>query len=169
MKTKTPPTKIIDNFFEAPLLWKEYAKSQKYDYFKDLPGLLRTETLEKLDYDVFQTLGLLLIQHIPDRYKFENLFSFFRIANKEFQEGYIPPQDPFFNIAGVIFLNEQSPKNTGITLYDEKPELDPTVTVENRYNRCVIYPISQLVKHENTFGDDVNNSRVTLEFFGRVI
>lgn len=161
--------KIIDNFFEAPLLWKEYAQNQKYDYFKELPGLLRTETLNKLDVDVFQSLSSLIIRHIPDRYQFEKLFSFFRLSKNDFQEGYMPPQDPYFNVAGVIFLNDMTIENTGITLYDENPDLDPTARIENRYNRCVIYPISQLIKHENTFGDNNNNSRITLEFFGKAI
>lgn len=169
MKIKNIPIKIIDNFFEAPLLWKEYAQSQKYDYFKELPGLLRTETLDNLDFDVFQSLSSLIIQHIPDRYQFEKLFSFFRLAKNDFQEGYIPPQDSYFNVAGVIFLNDVFLENTGITLCDETPDLDPTIKIENRYNRCIIYPITQLIKHEGTFGDNNDNSRITLEFFGKAI
>lgn len=169
MKTKKTPIKIIDNFFEAPLLWKEYAQNQKYDHFKEMPDLLRTESLDKLDFDVFQSLSFLLISHIPDRYRFEKLFSFFRLSKNDFQEGFIPLQNLYFDVAGIIFLNDESPKNTGVTLYDETPELDPTIKIENRYNRCILYPTTQLVKHENSFGDRNDNSRITLEFFGKTI
>lgn len=161
--------KIIDDFFEAPLLWREYALKQEFKCFENTPDLLRTDSLDRLDLDVFQSLAHLLIKHIPGRNKFENLFSYFRLANREFEEGYLPPRDLFFNMAGTIFLNIESPVGTGLSLCEDNLNLESTVQIENRYNRCILYPISQIAKHEKSFGKNEYDSRLTIDFFGRAI
>jgi hypothetical protein len=61
------PTIVVDNFYEDPLLWREFALDLKY--FKgnrgNWPGL-RTDLLHNVNYDIFQILKFkhLFIHHL---------------------------------------------------------------------------------------------------------
>jgi hypothetical protein len=59
---------------------------------------------------------------------------------------------------GVIYLNPDPPANTGTILTD-------VATVENKYNRYVMYDATKRHAIENSFGNDINNARLVLTHF----
>jgi hypothetical protein len=68
--------------------------------------------------------------------------------------------------AGVIYLTPNPPKNSGTTLHDDDGKLEHIV--DNVYNRFVFYNGSILHGVQNTFGDNINNGRLTITIFGNI-
>jgi hypothetical protein len=66
--------------------------------------------------------------------------------------------------AGVIYLNETPKENSGTTLHSDNGNL--ISIVDNVFNRFVFYRGSILHGVQDTFGDNINNSRMTITIFG---
>ena len=62
-------------------------------------------------------------------------------------------------MAGVIYLSENAPKNSG-TLIENKDGY--IIEVENIFNRLVLYSSDLLHRPNRHFGSDINNSRLVL-------
>jgi len=69
--------------------------------------------------------------------------------------------------AGVIYLYPTPPKNSGTTLHLDNGEM--THKIENQYNRFVFYRGDILHGVEDTFGNDINNGRLTITIFGDIL
>jgi hypothetical protein len=64
--------------------------------------------------------------------------------------------------AGVIYLNPNPPKNSGTIL---RIPGNGEVTVENKFNRMVLYKAFLIHRPESGFGDTIDTARLTIPFF----
>ena len=64
--------------------------------------------------------------------------------------------------AGVIYLTPKPKPHSGTILYNKE---NMQTNIENRYNRLVAYNSKITHSPGYTFGDDINNARMTLTFF----
>jgi hypothetical protein len=200
MRILPQPIKVVDNFFEAPDLWRHYALKQSFskDEKSTWPGV-RTTTLDQLNLDLFNKFASLLITHVHDKNSFSLLKINFASVDGSYNLGWLHQDEPHFNIAGVIFLDKLASPNTGISFYEkisntdinfndaffEELKTDPaernkfisskteqreyfkkTMTVENNFNRCVMFAPNVWHAADGYFGDTLENSRLTITFFG---
>ena len=195
------PTFVIDNFFEAPDLWRKYAIEQKF-YKGDRgnwPGE-RTELLSVLNKDLFDTVENKLLDYFPQFVKFSESDITFQIIGEDYGQGWIHTDDIEHDVAGFVYLSPNSPQNTGSTIYndqhdwnaekftklflddvnneirttdkvmhkyrqEQRQKFTPSITIENQYNRCIMFDPSKWHSANNFFGDTLDNSRLTLVFF----
>jgi hypothetical protein len=121
------PTIVIDNFYEEPDLWREYALSQEF-YKGDRgswPGL-RTKLLHELDDNIFRvTLRKLLMVMAQYGYsEFLELQTAFQMIDGTYGRGWVHDDDPKLNIAGVIYLNKEAPLDAGTTIYKDQNDFN---------------------------------------------
>lgn len=194
------PIKVIDNFFESADLWRHFALKQQYerDTASTWPGI-RTAAINDLNETLFHSLANKLISHIHAKTSFLHLKTNFALVDKSYNLGWIHQDEPFYNVAGVIFLNPSPPKNSGISFfteidkdnenyaksaYEENNEIPDNrikfldikkqqrslfkrnMYVENMYNRCVMFAPHNYHAAEEYFGTDIQDSRLTITFFG---
>jgi hypothetical protein len=69
--------------------------------------------------------------------------------------------------AGVIYLNPNPKENSGTTLHNDNGEM--MYNIENKYNRFIFYQGNILHGVLDTFGDNLENSRLTITIFGDTI
>lgn len=138
------PTIVVDNFYNEPNLWREFALDQKF--FKgnrgNWPGL-RTELLHTLHYDLFQ-ITLKKILFVLKDYgitQVNELQTGFQLIAEEYGRGWVHDDDPSFQYAGVIYLSKDAPIGSGTTIYEDSVDFDG-----DRYNKM--------------FETDVNNASV---------
>lgn len=112
------PVKIIDNFLEAPQLWRHFALKQEFfnDDTPNFPGKY-TLSIQDINETLFHSIASKLIKHLQGYSYFEELQISFRIADKTFGNGWIHYDDPKFNVAGLIYLNEDPPAESGTIFY----------------------------------------------------
>lgn len=168
-RTISQPIKIVDDFLEAPFLWRYYALKQ--EYIKDESGHpgKKSKTLDVLNESLFHQFASKLILHCCGKTKFERLkINFASITNED--EKANPHQDePFYNIAGLVYLNPEAAKNTGTAFYSLKDgNLITNLTVENVFNRMIIFKPDIWHGPMDFFGNDLKTSRLTITFFGIV-
>lgn len=127
------PTIVIDNFYENPDLWREYALDQ--EFFKgergSWPGL-RTELLHKLNRELFDVVSHKLMQ-VLSGYGFKGyteLQTGFQIIDETYGRGWVHDDDPKLNVAGVIYLNPEAPLGSGTTIYDDAPDFNGEIYSE---------------------------------------
>jgi len=165
---------VIDNFFKNPLNIRKIALKSNF-YTKDnhpgnigsFPGF-RTKYINEINIKLY---NLLLKRQLDNVKKFLDItnyteywtkFSFSytnknvpKIEHQDFIEGWNGFKKFF---GGVIYLNENPPKNTGTILKDVK-------IVENIFNRYVMYDATKLHSIENSFGETLYDSRLVLTHF----
>lgn len=124
MRILNQPIKIIDDFFESPSLWREYALDQEYSK-SDIPVDLgiQSKELNILNMNLFDSLASNLIVHIHDRSTFKFLKVNFVSTNENYNLSWIKKVDNFFNIAGIIFLDYTQAK-TGIEFFHQTKDLN---------------------------------------------
>ena len=112
------PTKIVDNFLEAPQLWRRYALKQEFyvDDPSNFPGKY-SKPLQDISVNLFHSFANKLIQHLQGYSYFEDLQISFRLADKSFGDGWIHYDDPKFNVAGLVYLNIDPPIDSGTIFY----------------------------------------------------
>jgi hypothetical protein len=167
-RTLLQPLKIVDDFFEAPFLWREYALKQEYT--KDQSGYpgVKSKTLDDLNLNLFHDLASKIIVHTGKK-SFERLkVNFVSAIESDTPQILGPHQDElFYNVAGVIYLNENAPKNTGTSFYGRYPQgLTKTIVAENVFNRLVIFHPSMWHQPDGFFGNCLDNSRLIITIFG---
>jgi hypothetical protein len=64
-------------------------------------------------------------------------------------------------MAGVVYLSENPPDNSGTTILIN----NETIEIENVFNRAVFYNSRLMHKPTGYFGNTIDNSRLTLNFF----
>lgn len=114
------PLRVIEDFFEVPKLWRSFALEQEYypPEFDVFPGQ-RTKTLDELDKDAFYSFARTLQRNIPRCSGFHHLSARFHSVDETYIKGWIHDDDPNINLAGLIYLNENSPLGTGTSFYDD--------------------------------------------------
>jgi hypothetical protein len=65
---------------------------------------------------------------------------------------------------GVIFLNKNPKPDSGVVLYETSLG-HPMHIIENKYNRLLLYNSGYFSAEQNGFGDSIDDSRLTLNFF----
>lgn len=119
------PTIVVDDFFETPSLWRHFALSQ--EFFKGERGTwpgLRTSMLHDLSTELYNILEYKLLQYLPQFKKFHKIESTFQIIDETYGNGWVHDDNPEHTVAGVIYLNENPPLNTGTTIYLDGHEVN---------------------------------------------
>jgi hypothetical protein len=200
MRTLKQPIKVIDNFFEAPELWRHYGLKQSYstDNSATWPGV-RSTTLDQLDMELFNSVASTIMKHMHDKQYFSLLKINFALVDGSYNIGWMHQDEPKYNVAGVIFLNKLAPVKTGLSFYtriannnqdyngmffkelkadlidrdpfvkfkeEQRTQFKLNMTVENVFNRCVMFPPDQFHAADGYFGTSFDDSRLTINFFG---
>jgi len=160
--------KIVDNFLESPGLWRAFALDQ--EYAKDQSGYpgKKTKPLDDINDKLFHTLAGKIIKHTNGKEGFQRLkIQFTYSTAEEFKENN-HQDEPFYNVAGVIYLNENAPLNTGTQFLDldKQGNLIETLVIENMYNRMIIFDPKKWHAMKGSFGKDIMTGRLTITFFG---
>jgi hypothetical protein len=72
-------------------------------------------------------------------------------------------KDSYSKYAGVLYMNPSPPPSSGTLIYDDKSNI--IATLDNIYNRLVMYPSNLWHSLDNSFGKDINDSRLTFIIF----
>jgi hypothetical protein len=118
------PTIVVDNFFESPTLWRHYALSQ--EFYKGERGTwpgIRTAMLDNLNIELYSILEFKLLQLLPQFKKFNKIESTFQLIDETYGNGWVHDDNPEHNVAGIVYLNEQHPQNSGTTLYMDDDDI----------------------------------------------
>jgi hypothetical protein len=70
------------------------------------------------------------------------------------------------DFAGVIYLTPNPPKNSGTTLHNDNTNLENVI--DNVYNRFIFYDGKKLHGPQDTFGNSIENGRLTLTMFANI-
>lgn len=171
---------IADNVLSDPDSVVEFAKKQSYYTEDEWPYEVkqsfmgkRTIEISRLDkninLDVIKSFNRSLIKDSINM-KLTSCHTnscgnlYFEFLNKEVidnnKDHWNHHEESVF--VGFLFLNKHPEKNSGIIIED----LDgKRFTVENKYNRLVLYRGDYLQLTEGSFGDNVDNSRLTCVMF----
>ena len=121
------PTIVVDNFYNDPDLWRDFALSQ--EFFKgdrgNWPGL-RTELLHRLNYDLFTVTMKKLLFILKDYgiTEVKELQTGFQLIDSSYGRGWVHDDDPTFQVAGVIYLNKNAPLGSGTTVYEDSNDFN---------------------------------------------
>lgn len=163
-----------DNFFENPNLIRECALAQQYrEPTTDENWIgLRTEPLDgeiggvNIEKYILDTIKYRLPQ-IPEL----DMFWVFHLLPEsvrgdmgnefEFLQSHTDSETVHF--AGVVYLSPDPKPNSGTSFFtDINTKL---ATIDNEYNRFVFYPADIIHSPTNPFGENKEDSRLTLTFF----
>jgi hypothetical protein len=114
------PTTVIDNFFEDPMLVRNFALKQSYhkDKNNNWPGE-RSESIVNLDKNFFGNTINKFLRLFYDLDKTEVSWlakAFFQKVDSKYNKGWVH-QDRTAMISGIIYLNDIYVPNTGTTIY----------------------------------------------------
>lgn len=121
------PTIVIDNFYNEPDLWREFALDQ--EFFKgnrgNWPGL-RTDLLHNVNYDLFQIVLKKILFVLKDYgiTQVSELQTGFQLIDETYGRGWVHDDDPTFQCAGVIYLNKDAPLGSGTTIYEDSVDFN---------------------------------------------
>jgi hypothetical protein len=167
---------VIDNFFNQEELCDILKDAREFDYWdsnehpsktKDIcfnwDGV-RSKNLLEINYDRYSSVvNKTIITSIKQSFG-ENSAQFnfkwdctlyFHKLNTQFKEQWMHKDDNTL-FAGVIYLNESSPPDSGTTIITK----NGLVNVENKFNRLVIYNGNDFHTPSNGFDD-----RLTISIF----
>lgn len=163
-KTVDPKIKIVDDFFEIPDLWRDFALSVEYETVSH--GFEISKNINDLDYSGFHSIAKKLSEHSHFR-SFPFLESKFSISTNEYRDNGIYNESSDYNVGALIFLNPRPEKNSGVTFYKSSDRgLRKSVTVENLYNRCILYDPGLWMEHGNSFGTSKETGRLIIKIIG---
>ena len=165
---------VIDDYFENPneirniaLNGTYYTKENHPGNISDFPGY-RTNYINEWDLNLYNFLlnkQLDNVKSLIDTSQFTEYWTKFSfsytdkniplIEHRDFSDGFNGFKKFF---GGVIYLNENPPKNTGTILKG-------LTTIENKFNRYIMYDATKIHCIENSFGENVNDSRMVLTHF----
>lgn len=173
---------VIDNVLDDPQELVDLAK--KISYYgpenkfipvdnKNLPPLgswqgYRSDLLHQIDTElfnrVFNQVFFKVFNSITITGMNYNLAAYLHVLTKD----HVPNEDWWHvdeksMLAGVIYLNEKPKKDSGTMIKVN----GKSVTIDNKFNRLVMYRSKQLHSVQGTFGQNLDNSRLVLVFFLR--
>lgn len=157
----------IDNFLPKPDSVRDMALRMKYTASDETTGWKGFRALTQSDYN--DTLVDLIKQRVDGSLYTSNFNTYFHYTLESTKK-----EVPSFNktrihrdsgkdYAGVIYLTPNPPLNSGTVFYDDNYNF--IHKVENVYNRLVFYPSGILHAVEDTFGDTIENGRLTFTIF----
>lgn len=123
----------------------------------------RSQPLHEINYEVFSKVFFEIFLKVFNTPKF-----FYKVNSYlHFLNNNIKNEETWWHtdsnciLAGVVYLNENPPPDSGTDLFFK----NNTLKVKNVFNRLLIYNPNILHKPEFSFGDDINSARLTLTFF----
>ena len=166
---------IVDDFFEDPDFYREYALNLTYrapardEDWRGFRSYDYTENHLKLIPYFIKRLRMINPWWEDFRYNYcfhytlestkETCFPSF-LDHKIHKDTFLSPD----GWAGLVYLNPTPDPSCGTTFYnEEKLEVE---SVENKYNRFIFYPSNMWHAPTNLFGTDVNDARLVLTLFG---
>jgi hypothetical protein len=189
------PTTIVDGFFDDPSKIRDFALNQEYSKDKDgrWPGL-RTQNLSSVSPVVFHTICqkiLSLFFTKKQQYLYE-AEAYFQIVDKNFESGWVH-KDPAI-ITAIVYLSPDSLSGTSFYTkkhidYNDNEYLQDkfinyknghgnsssrdlnnqhfieTLNVSGMYNRFVVFDSNIYHAAQDFFGDNKEESRLTLVVF----
>jgi hypothetical protein len=161
---------LIDDFFEDVNDIREYALSLTYDKsFNDWGSNgFRVQTTDN------KILDFIKLKLIDIDGKFNNLklrvyfhYSLNETKNeiKDFNKNRLHRDGAEW--AGVIYLTPNPKDNSGTTLHNNNGEI--IHNIENKFNRFIFYRGNILHGVLDTFGNNIEDSRLTITIFGDTI
>lgn len=144
------PTMVVDNFYENPELWRDYAL--ELEFYKgnrgSWPGV-RSDFLQNLNQELFLLLSKKLLYLLqPYGYtQFLELQTTFQLIDETYGEGWVHDDDPHFTVAGLIYLNPQAPIGSGTTLYSHQTDFNGKLYSEIFMNDVLIATDEEREKH----------------------
>jgi hypothetical protein len=161
---------LIDDFFEDVDDIRKYALSLKYIKSTNDTGWKGFRT-QLFDNNILEFIKSKLIE-VDENFKNLNIRAYYHYSLdntknevKNFKE-YRLHKDPS-EWAGVIYLTPNPKENSGTTLHNDNGEI--IHNIENKYNRLIFYRGNILHGVLDTFGDNLENSRLTITIFGDTI
>jgi len=156
---------IFDNFFKDPD--KVADRCNDFTYFPSNSNVawtgLRTKWLKEIDQELFYSTFDNLFPNIFS--KNTNLDCVVQACAHLITEEYVHSKEWFHTddslLAGVIYLTKNPKPNSGTTLLLD----NGTLTVENKYNRCIVYNAKISHAAQGGFGKDLSYCRKTISFF----
>jgi hypothetical protein len=127
------PTMVFDNFYEDPDLVRQFALDQ--EFFKgnrgSWPGV-RTELLHLVNREFFDAFSKKLMLIVKDYgfTEFIELQTGFQAIDETYGRGWVHDDDPKLNIAGVVYLNPDSPLGAGTVLYEDQADFNGNMYTE---------------------------------------
>jgi hypothetical protein len=121
------PTTVVDNFYEEPDLWREFALEQ--EFFKgnrgSWPGL-RTALLHETRPDLLKIVAdkLKLVLKDYGYNEFLELQVSFQLIDETYGRGWVHDDDPKLQVAGVVYLNKNAGPGCGTTIYKDAPDFN---------------------------------------------
>jgi hypothetical protein len=121
------PTIIIDNFYDDPDLWREYALEQ--EFFKgnrgSWPGV-RTKLLHEMNEELFDIVckKIMFVLRPYGFKEFDELQTAFQMIDESYGRGWVHDDDPKLHVAGVVYLNKDAPEGCGTTIYKDAPDFN---------------------------------------------
>lgn len=170
IKSVKQPVKIIDDFFEAPMLVRHSAL--KLDYVEQdnnaYYGLRSSKTLDVINFDFFDSLLSKLIRHATNKKRFRFLHCDYNLVDSTVTSEMTSLIGPY-NFAGTIFLNPEPVKDSGITFFSSVAgTVIPSIKIENIFNRCVLFHPEKPFKIEKFIGTTTEENSLFLNFYGVV-
>jgi len=199
-RTLKQPIKVIDDFLEAPTLWRHFGLKQSLQP-GNYPGL-ESEHIDALNPALFHRIASKLIKHIPTATSFSYLKITYSLVDESYTAGWIKQSDPKCNIAGTIFLDPEPALSTGIQFFNKVKDNDQNyykmfddeitasaderigfnkykdeqsslfkrnMTVENVFNRCVLFHPDEWYRVTSYYGTTLESSRLAINFIGIAI
>ena len=166
---------IQDNFLPYPNIVRFWALRQQFLSAEEItaqynrpntwPGL-RSANINELDADFANSVLGRISSIAKQNFVLGNnieIRSCFQLTTESDGTSWIHRDDDV-QVAGLIYLTPDAPVNTGTTFYRgfDSTEVD---IIGNIYNRLIMYDATILHKSTKYFGDNVENSRLTLVFF----
>tara|TARA_R110000868_G_scaffold94390_2_gene260425 strand:+ start:1923 stop:2504 length:582 start_codon:yes stop_codon:yes gene_type:complete len=148
---KTPCSSIPLHLNKTPV--KGFYRGYRSDPLHDIDSNYSNVLINEIFTKIFHT----------DRYSADGAL-FLTITNSDifYNDASYPNwwhRDDNLVMAGVIYLSENAPKNSGTLIENNDRDI---IEVENIFNRLVLYSSDLIHRPNMHFGNNINNSRLVL-------
>lgn len=157
---------VIDNFFENPYDVREFALYKKFTQLENIPGLRTKNMNSVINYkNLLQSLICKFYKIIEIK---QTVFHIMRSC--DIQRIHTDSQNvdqTNICLSAIIYLNPDSTIDSGTSFYNKNKitcEFEKILDVGNIFNRIIIFDTAIYHTPNSCFGNDIYNSRLTLNF-----
>lgn len=172
MNMIAPSIIVIENFYEQPDKVREYALRQKYRFDKvAFPG--KRTNIKYYPTSIHDTIKTVLSPYYSDISVSKGSSNGeFQITNKDdkswiHQDNLNEELKPVAGIAGVCYLTPNAPLDSGTIFFEKDSDNNyiQTDTINNKYNRLILFNSDLYHMSGKYFGIADNEARLTQVFF----